>query len=55
MGPTAIPEPLAQESAAPRSHSPYTITIALIGINVLVFLAMVASGISFTAPRPSTY
>jgi rhomboid protease GluP len=52
MDHTAIPEPLAQESAAPRSRSPYTITVALIVINVLVFLAMVASGISFTQPTP---
>jgi rhomboid protease GluP len=35
---------------APRPASPYTITIALIAINSLVFLAMVASGISFTSP-----
>ena len=52
MDHTDIPEPLAQESAAPRSRSPYTITIALIAINVLVFLAMVASGISLTEPTP---
>jgi rhomboid protease GluP len=35
---------------APRPSSPYTLTIALIAINTLVFLAMVATGISFTAP-----
>jgi rhomboid protease GluP len=35
---------------APRPPSPYTITIALIAINTLVFLAMVTTGISFTAP-----
>jgi len=35
-----------------RLGSPYTITYALIAINVLVFLAMVASGISFTQPTP---
>ncbi len=52
MDHTAIPAPLAQESAAPRSRSPYTITVALIAINVLVFLAMVASGVSFTQPTP---
>jgi rhomboid protease GluP len=50
MNPTAIPEPLARQSLAPRSPNPYTITIALIAINVLVFLAMVASGVSFTHP-----
>jgi rhomboid protease GluP len=52
MDHTAIPEPLAQESAARRSRSPYTITVALIVINVLVFLAMVASGVSLTEPTP---
>jgi hypothetical protein len=52
MDHTAIPEPLAQHAAAPRSRSPYTIAVALIAINVLVFLAMVASGISFTQPMP---
>jgi len=50
MNPTAIPEPLARQSASSRSRNPYTITIALIAINVLVFLAMVASGVSFTHP-----
>ena len=30
--------------------NPYTITIALIAINVLVFIAMVATGVSFTEP-----
>jgi len=35
-----------------RASSPYTITIALIAINVLVFAAMVASGVSFTQPMP---
>src|ERR1700678_2688315 len=52
MDHTAVPEPLTRKSAAPRSRSPYTITVALIVINVLVFLAMVASGISFTQPTP---
>jgi rhomboid protease GluP len=33
-----------------RTPNPYTITYALIAINVLVLLAMVASGISFTQP-----
>jgi rhomboid protease GluP len=50
MNDTAIPEPRAQRSASSRLHSPYTITVALIAINVLVFLAMVASGVSFTNP-----
>jgi rhomboid protease GluP len=50
MNRTAFPEPLARQSAVPGSRNPYTITIALIAINVLVFLAMVASGISFTQP-----
>jgi len=52
MDHTALPEPLAQQSLAPRPRSPYTITVALIAINVLVFLAMVASGVSFTQPTP---
>jgi len=52
MDDTAIPERLAQESAAPRSRSPYTVAVALIAINVRVFLAMVASGVSFTQPTP---
>jgi rhomboid protease GluP len=30
--------------------NPYTITIALIAINVLVFAAMVTRGVSFTQP-----
>ena len=52
MNHTAIPEPLAERSLAPRPPSPYTITFVLIAINVLVFLAMVASGVSFTQPTP---
>jgi len=52
MDHTAIPEPGAQKSLAPRPRSPYTVTVALIAINVLVFLAMVASGVSFTQPTP---
>jgi len=35
-----------------RTTSPYAITYTLIAANVLVFLAMVASGISFTQPTP---
>jgi rhomboid protease GluP len=50
MDHTAIPESLARQSPTPRPSSPYTITIALIAINALVFLAMVASGVSFTEP-----
>jgi rhomboid protease GluP len=50
MDHAAAPEPLARRSAPSPLRSPYTITIALIAINVLVFLAMVASGISFTHP-----
>ena len=38
------------ETPAPKS--PYTITYDLIAANVLVFLAMVASGVSFTQPTP---
>ena len=47
-----IADPTSQQSRAQRKASPYTITYALIAINVLVFLAMVASGISFTQPTP---
>ncbi len=35
-----------------RTPSPYAITIALIAINTLIFLAMVTTGISFTQPTP---
>jgi rhomboid protease GluP len=48
MDHTAITKPLFTGSRA----SPYTITYALIAINVLVFVTMVASGISFTQPTP---
>ena len=44
--------PAPQESRQSPSRSTYAITIALIAINVLVFLAMGASGISFTEPTP---
>jgi rhomboid protease GluP len=47
MPDTLLATPAAE---APRPASPYTLTIALIAINTLVFLAMVASGISFTSP-----
>jgi rhomboid protease GluP len=46
---TAVPEPVPSASRPP---SPYTITYALIAINVLVFAAMVATGVSFTQPTP---
>jgi len=49
MDHTAISQPLRSGSRAP---SPYTITYALIAINVLVFAVMVASGVSFTQPTP---
>ncbi len=49
MNQAATSDRFTPGSSAP---SPYTITVALIAINVLVFLAMVASGISFTAPTP---
>jgi rhomboid protease GluP len=42
--------PLPRQSGAPRARSPYATTYALIAINVLVFAAMVASGVSFTQP-----
>ena len=51
MDPTAT-NPVPQQSGAPRARSPYAITYALIAINVLVFVAMVASGVSFTEPTP---
>ena len=40
------------EPLMPNQRSPYNITYALIAANVLVFLAMVATGISFTSPSP---
>ena len=49
---TQIPESATQPSRLRSNASPDTITYALIAINVLVFLAMVASGISFTQPTP---
>jgi rhomboid protease GluP len=49
MNHAAIFNPLAPGTRAPN---PYAITIALIAMNVLVFLAMVASGVSFTEPTP---
>ena len=50
MSNAAFPEPLAPRSLAPRPPNPYTLTIALIAANTLVFLAMVATGVSFTHP-----
>ncbi|QMV17713.1 rhomboid family intramembrane serine protease [Granulicella sp. 5B5] len=52
MPDSVISEPAAQPTRQQRSPSPYTITYALIAINALVFLAMVASGVSFTSPTP---
>jgi len=52
MHPTEIHEPIPQRTRMRYLASPYTITIALIAANTLVFLAMVASGISFTQPTP---
>jgi rhomboid protease GluP len=50
---TASYEPVPPQATAPSPKpSPYTITIALIAINVLVFGAMVATGVSFTEPTP---
>lgn len=54
MDHATLPEPRAQQSAPPRLSSPYTITTALIAINVLVFLVMVASGVSLTSPTPQS-
>lgn len=50
MDHTALPRPVARESVRPHAPRPYTVTLALIAINALVFLAMLASGISFTQP-----
>jgi len=52
MHPTEIHEPIPQRTLMRYLASPYTITTALIAINTLVFLAMVATGISFTQPTP---
>ena len=49
---TEIHEPTPQRTRMRYLASPYTITTALIAANTLVFLAMVASGISFTQPTP---
>lgn len=50
MPPPAIADPATNLARAQRKPNPYAVTVALIAINVLVFLAMVASGISFTEP-----
>ena len=44
--------PLPRQSGAPRARSASAVTYALIAINVLVFIAMVATGVSFTQPAP---
>jgi rhomboid protease GluP len=41
-----------QPPTARQPPSPNNVTYALIAINALVFLAMVATGVSFTSPRP---
>jgi rhomboid protease GluP len=52
MPTTLVSDPTNQSSRSPRSLNPYTTTYALIAANVLVFLAMVATGVSFTQPSP---
>jgi rhomboid protease GluP len=47
-----ISEPTTQEIRQPRRRNPYVITFTLMAINILVFLVMVASGVSFTQPSP---
>ena len=45
----------SSEGVAPpplRSRPPFHLTQVIVGINVLVFLAMVLSGVSFLAPTP---
>jgi len=49
--PTTFDSHLPQPRA-PRPTSPYAITVALIALNVLVYIAMVASGVSPTEPTP---
>jgi len=43
-------EPAPQSPSQPRAPRPYTVTYALIAINVLIFVVMVASGVSFIRP-----
>jgi rhomboid protease GluP len=52
MPDSILSAPAPQPSRPSPARSPYAITLALIAINVLVFLAMGASGISFTEPTP---
>jgi len=52
MDHSVIPQQAAQEALPQPPPKPYTITVALIVINVLVFVAMVASGVSFMQPTP---
>jgi rhomboid protease GluP len=47
-----VAEPITPEVRQPSRPSPYTVTYALIAINVLVYLAMVATGVSFMNPTP---
>jgi rhomboid protease GluP len=50
---TASYDPLPPEAPpSSRVPTPYTLTYILIALNALVFIAMVASGISFTDPTP---
>jgi rhomboid protease GluP len=46
----ATPEDVTVKRTQSRSTNPYTITIALITINVLVFVAMIVSGVSLVQP-----
>lgn len=50
MDQTVYTEPVARQLPPQRPSSPYLITYALIALNVLVFLAMCATGVSFTSP-----
>jgi rhomboid protease GluP len=52
MDHTEISDPTSQQSRVQRKANPYTITYALIAVNVLVFVAMVVTGVSFTQPTP---
>ena len=51
-----MPQPIHAPTASPSRPSylafPYTVTTLLIAANTLVFLAMLASGVSFTQPSP---
>jgi rhomboid protease GluP len=52
MPDSAYYDPAAQPSRQQSFASAYTVTIALIAINALVFLAMVLTGVSFLQPTP---